>query len=166
MTAPRGQPVFHFDAAITSGGEPPLFSRSLAQSRRHLRSPHMSTRYFAVSAEAIQVVIDWKGLMLALLAAFIGASADAVLKLAAAERLPFWNRWFFCGCVLSGAFVIVWVLLMQTMKIATAGIFYAVVSALLLVAIGALFFGERLNAGEMTGVVMATLAILLLGRLA
>jgi hypothetical protein len=39
-------------------------------------------------------------------------------------------------------------------------------SALLLVAVGTLFFGERLNAGEMTGVVMAACAVLLLGRLA
>lgn len=112
------------------------------------------------------MAVDWKGLLLALLAAAIGVSADALLKLASAERLPFWNRWFFCGCVLTAGFVVVWVVLMQTMKIATAGIFYAVVSALLLVAIGTLFFGERLNAGEMTGVVMATLAVLLLGRLA
>lgn len=112
------------------------------------------------------MAVDWKGLLLALLAAVIGVSADALLKLASAERLPFWNRWFFCGCVLTGGFVVVWVLLMQTMKIATAGIFYAAISALLLVVIGTLFFGERLNAGELTGVAMATLAVLLLGRLA
>lgn len=112
------------------------------------------------------MLLDWKSVLLALLASGLGVSADALLKLASAEHTPFWNRWFFLGCLLSGAFVVVWVLLMQTMKIATAGLFYAVVSALLLVAIGTLLFGERLNAGEVAGVVMATFAVLLLARLA
>lgn len=111
------------------------------------------------------MAFDTKGLLLALLATVIGVSADALLKLASADRNPFWNRWFFLGCALTGAFAVVWVLLMQNMKIATAGIFYAVTSALLLVVIGTVFFGERLSAGEVTGVVMATGAILLLGRL-
>jgi multidrug transporter EmrE-like cation transporter len=55
---------------------------------------------------------------------------------------------------------------MQNMKIATAGVFYAATSALLLVAIGTLFFGERLTPGETTGVVMAACAVVLLGRVA
>jgi multidrug transporter EmrE-like cation transporter len=107
---------------------------------------------------------DWKGLLLALIATVIGVSADALLKLASAERAPFWNRWFLAGCVLSGGFAVVWVLLMQSMKIATAGVFYAATSALLLVAIGTVFFGERLTPSETTGVVMAACAVLLLGR--
>jgi drug/metabolite transporter (DMT)-like permease len=111
------------------------------------------------------MAFDWKALLLASLATVIGVSADALLKLASAERNPFWNRWFFLGCVLTGCFALVWVLLMQSMKIATAGLFYAVASALMLVVIGTVFFGERLSAGEVTGVLMATGAIVLLGRL-
>jgi drug/metabolite transporter (DMT)-like permease len=109
---------------------------------------------------------DWTGLLLALIATVIGVSADALLKLASAERTPFWNRWFLAGCVLSAGFAVIWVLLMQNMKIATAGVFYAATSALLLVAIGTLFFGERLTPGETTGVVMAACAVVLLGRVA
>jgi hypothetical protein len=40
----------------------------------------------------------------------------------------------------------------------------AATSALLLVAIGTVFFGERLTPSETTGVVMAACAVLLLGR--
>jgi multidrug transporter EmrE-like cation transporter len=109
---------------------------------------------------------DWKGLLLALIATVIGVSADALLKLASAERTPFWNRWFLAGCLLSGCFAVVWVLLMQTMKLGAAGVFYAATSALLLVGIGMLFFGERLTPGETTGVVMAACALVLLGRVA
>ena len=109
------------------------------------------------------MAFDWKGLLLALIASVIGVSADALLKLASAERSPFWNRWFLAGCVLTFGFAIVWVLLMQTMKIATAGVFYAASSALLLVAIGTIFFGERLTPGEATGAVMAACAVVLLG---
>jgi len=51
------------------------------------------------------------------------------------------------------------------MKIATAGIVYAVSSALLLVLVGVVCFGERLTASEVTGVAMALGAVVLLGRL-
>jgi drug/metabolite transporter (DMT)-like permease len=117
-------------------------------------------------AEGGQMVFEWRGLLLAFIATIVGVSADALLKVASAERTPFWNRWFLAGCVLTGGFVVVWVLLMQTMKIATAGVFYAATSALLLVVIGTMFFGERLTPGETTGVVMAACAVVLLGRVA
>ncbi len=112
------------------------------------------------------MVFEWKGLLLALIATVIGVSADALLKLASAERSAFWNRWFLAGCLLTAGFAVVWVLLMQNMKLATAGVFYAATSALLLVAIGTIFFGERLTPGETTGVVMAACAVVLLGRVA
>ena len=69
------------------------------------------------------------------------------------------------GCVLTAAFAVGWVFLMQSMKIATAGIVYAVSSALLLVLVGVVCFGERLTASEVTGVAMALGAVVLLGRL-
>ena len=102
----------------------------------------------------------------AILLSVVGVAADAVLKLASAHRTPFFNAWFALGCALSGVFVILWIHLMQNMRIATAGLIYAVASALLLVAIGVTFFGERLTASELTGVVMAMGAIVLLGRVA
>ncbi|MGH8237755.1 MAG: transporter [Steroidobacteraceae bacterium] len=108
---------------------------------------------------------EFRGIPLALLLSVVGVAADAVLKVASAKQHPFLNGWFVLGCALTGAFAAGWVLLMQTMKIAAAGIVYAVTSALLLVAVGVVVFREQLSAGEITGVVMALCAVVLLGRL-
>lgn len=107
----------------------------------------------------------WKSAMLVLALSLIGVGADTLLKLASHQPKPFLNRWFFLGLLCSAGFAAVWVLLMQTMKLATAGVVYAVASALLLVFVGVVFFGEKLTGIESTGVVMAMFAVVLLARL-
>ena len=95
----------------------------------------------------------------------MGVAADAALKLASSRPHPFLTGWFALGCLLTAAFAVGWVFLMQSMKLAAAGIVYAVASALLLVLIGVVFFDERLTPSELTGVAMALGAVVLLGRL-
>jgi multidrug transporter EmrE-like cation transporter len=110
--------------------------------------------------------IAWKSLGLVVALAVVGVGADAFLKMAGLQAKPFWNRWFLLGLTCSMGFAVIWLLLVQTMKLATAGVVYAVTSTLLLVCVGVVFFGERLSGAESTGVVMAVLAVVLLGRLA
>lgn len=102
---------------------------------------------------------------LALALSGVGVAADAVLKIASSREHPLLTGWFALGVLLTAGFAVGWVFLMQTMKIATAGIVYAVASALLLVLIGVAFFGEQLSASELTGVAMALGAVVLLSRL-
>src|SRR5262245_63867833 len=108
--------------------------------------------------------LNWKSAALTVVLTLIGVGADTLLKLASASRTPFWNRWFALGVLTSFAFAATWVVLMQTVKLATASVFYAVTSALMLVAIGMLFFDERLTPAETAGVAMAGTAVVLLGR--
>ncbi len=108
---------------------------------------------------------QFRGIALALLLSGVGVAADAVLKVGSAKQHPFLNGWFVLGCALTGVFAVGWVFLMQAMRIATAGIVYAAVSALLLVVVGVVVFKEQLSAGEITGVAMALGAVVLLGRL-
>ena len=91
------------------------------------------------------------GITIAILLSVIGVAADALLKLASAQRNPFFNAWFALGCLFSALFVVLWIHLMQSMRIAAAGLIYAVASAVLLVVIGVMFFGERLSASEPFG---------------
>jgi multidrug transporter EmrE-like cation transporter len=107
----------------------------------------------------------WKSTALVLLLSCIGVAADTLLKLASTAPRPFLNLWFLLGLISTGAFAVVWVLLMQTMKLATAGVIYAVVSSLLLVCVGIFMFDEKLSGSESTGVVMAIVAVVLLARL-
>lgn len=94
----------------------------------------------------------------------VGVLADTALKLASAQRNPLWNRWSALGFLLSGAFALLWLLLMRTMKLASVGVLYAAGSALLLVAVGVLCFDERLIRAETAGVALATLVVVLFGR--
>jgi multidrug transporter EmrE-like cation transporter len=107
----------------------------------------------------------WRDAGLVIALTCIGVGADAFLKIASGQPKPFWNRWFVFGLLASAGFAAVWVLLMQTMKLATAGVVYAVTSALLLACVGVLFFGEKLSGTESTGAIMAILAVVLLSRI-
>lgn len=104
------------------------------------------------------------GLVLAL--SVIGVLADSVLKHASSQRNVVFSKWFFLGLLLSFTFAIGWLFLMRFMKLATAGVLYGVLSALLLCFIGVVFFNERLSSTEIAGVAAATLAIILLGSVA
>jgi drug/metabolite transporter (DMT)-like permease len=94
----------------------------------------------------------------------IGVCADTLLKLASEQARPFWNVWFVLGLACSAAFAVLWMLLVQTMKLAVAGVFCAVLSALLLVVVGMLLFEERLSGGESAGIAMAVISVVLLSR--
>jgi multidrug transporter EmrE-like cation transporter len=84
--------------------------------------------------------------------------------MASLRRSPCTSFWFACGCALLLALAVVWVQVVQQMKLATAGLIYGVSSTLLLVVVGALCFRERLSASEITGVAMAMGAMVLLRR--
>jgi drug/metabolite transporter (DMT)-like permease len=94
----------------------------------------------------------------------LGVAADAVLKLASSEQSLLRSKWLLCGLSLSCVFAIGWVFLMREMKLATAGIAYGVISALLLCVIGVLCFGEKLSRSELAGIAAGAVAIVLLGR--
>lgn len=113
----------------------------------------------------MEIGAAWKSALVVLLLACVGVAADGLLKLASMQPRPVWNRWFALGLTCTAAFAMLWMLLMQQMKLSTAGVAVAVTSALLLVVMGVGFFGEKLDAGETTGVVMAIAAVALLGRL-
>ncbi len=109
---------------------------------------------------------SWKSAALVLVLSCIGVTADTLLKLASSAPKPFWNRWFLLGLAATFGFAVVWILLMQSMKLATAGVFYAVISMLMLVCVGIVLFGERVTGLESTGIVFAVFAMILLGRTA
>lgn len=103
-------------------------------------------------------------LVIAGLVSLVGIGADSLLKAASQQHHVILNRWFVGGIALSIAFALGWLVLMRYMKLATAGAFYAVASALLLAVIGVVFFDERLTPAEITGMGMAVGSVALLSR--
>jgi multidrug transporter EmrE-like cation transporter len=108
---------------------------------------------------------DHRGIVLAILLSLVGVAADTVLKYASLRPSPYASGWFVLGCLMSVAYAVVWVQLMHHAKFASAGLMYSIISALLLLAIGKLLFGETLSHGELAGVLMALGSIMLLGRI-
>jgi drug/metabolite transporter (DMT)-like permease len=107
---------------------------------------------------------DVRAILLMLLLSVSGVAADAALKSASLAKQPFLSGWFLLGCALSGCFAVIWVLVVQSVRLASAGLFYSIASALMLVVVGWVFFDERMSPKEITGVAMALGAVVLLGR--
>jgi multidrug transporter EmrE-like cation transporter len=109
---------------------------------------------------------NYLGIALAVLVSLSGIGADSFLKIASMHAQPLANRWFAAGMLLTLLFALGWLVLMRYMKLATAGAFYAVASALLLTVIGVVFFDEQLSVREITGLGLAVCSVSLLARFA
>jgi drug/metabolite transporter (DMT)-like permease len=96
----------------------------------------------------------------------IGVVGDSFLKLASAEAAPLRSRWFLIGFALYASTAFGWVFVMQHLKLATIGVFYSVAMVVLLTTIGAVFFGERITAWELVGIVMGIGSLVILSRFA
>jgi drug/metabolite transporter (DMT)-like permease len=96
----------------------------------------------------------------------VGVLGDYFLKLASEEEHPFKTVAFYVGFGLYAATAFGWLFVMKHLKLATISVLYSVSMIVLLTAVGVLAFGERLNFGEMAGLVMAVGALVLLTRFA
>jgi drug/metabolite transporter (DMT)-like permease len=94
----------------------------------------------------------------------VGIVGDYFLKRASGEPNPLLTRFFLAGLVLYSSTAFAWVYVMRHLKLATIGVIYSVCMILMLAGMGVLFFGEKLNAYEVTGIILAIAAILLLAR--
>src|SRR5260370_5763386 len=96
----------------------------------------------------------------------IGVLGDYFLKLASAREQPLRTGWFYLGFALYASTAFGWVFVMKHLKLATIGVFYSVAMVVLLTAIGAVFFGERISAWELLGIAMGVGSLLILSRFA
>ena len=96
----------------------------------------------------------------------VGVLGDSLLKLASARPHPLRSGWFYAGFVVYASTAFGWVYVMRHLKLATIGVVYSVAMVLLLTAIGAVGFGERLNGAEVAGIALAVAALALLTRFA
>src|SRR5215831_1951208 len=94
----------------------------------------------------------------------VGIAGDYFLKRASERESPLASQAFLVGLVLYASTAFAWVFVMRHLKLATIGVIYSVCMILMLAGMGVLFFGEKLNAYEVTGIILAIAAILLLAR--
>ena len=81
----------------------------------------------------------------------------------AAKNAPGYNlKWFFLGWVIYGLSAIAWVVGYKHEKFAIVGTLYSVVLVLLSVVIGYLVFKEKLSTGQLVGIGLGFISLLLL----
>src|SRR5262244_1928305 len=85
----------------------------------------------------------------------IGVVGDYFLKLASGREQPLRTSWFYLGFALYASTAFGWVFVMKYLKLATISVLYSVSMVLLLTAVGAAVFHEKLNSYEVAGIVLA-----------
>jgi small multidrug resistance pump len=91
--------------------------------------------------------------------------ADYLLKIASGREGGFVSLHFFGGAIIYALSAVGWVHAMRRLPLASIGVYYAMLSLLLLAALGVVVFGERLTGREVLGLVLACVSIGLMARL-
>jgi small multidrug resistance pump len=96
----------------------------------------------------------------------LGVVGDYFLKVASASAHPFRTLAFYVGFAVYGSTAFGWLFAMRHLKLATISTLYSVSIILLLTALGVVAFQETLRAGEVVGIVLALVSLVLLVRFA
>jgi undecaprenyl phosphate-alpha-L-ara4N flippase subunit ArnF len=106
------------------------------------------------------------GFAFAFLTAIVVTFGDVALKLAADGEKPIWSGLVLVGCVIYAVSAIFWFHAMKQVGLAQAAVAYSMLTLLVLCAIGAIWFDERLYAREYLGIACAVAAMALMARVA
>jgi multidrug transporter EmrE-like cation transporter len=107
----------------------------------------------------------WLAILVTVGFSALGAAGDYFLKLASNQEYPLRTRAFAVGFTVYASTAFGWLFVMRYLKLATISVIYSISMIVLLAAIGAAFFGEKLSTAEVIGLLLAIVAlILLLGR--
>jgi len=74
------------------------------------------------------------------------------------------SKWFWAGCLVYASTAFGWFYVMKYIKLSSLGMLYSLTTALLLVALGVLYYHEKLNLYEIAGIGIAIISIYLLSR--
>ena len=107
----------------------------------------------------------WPYLLVFLMTA-VGVLGDSLLKRAGEGATYISWSWFIPGFVVYALTAFGWFYILKEMKLVDLGVAYALSNVVLLVIVGVVVFGERLNMYEIIGFAMAVTSIVLLARFA
>ena len=101
-----------------------------------------------------------------LLIAVFTLIGDYLLKLASEREQSFTTAAFAVGLLVYGSTAVGWVLVMKHMSLASIGVWYSIVTILLLTGLGVFAFGESLTGRDILGLCLAFAALALMSRFA
>lgn len=106
----------------------------------------------------------WLAILVTVGFSAFGVVGDYFLKRSSAQEYPVRTWTFVVGFAVYASTAFGWLFVMRYLKLATIGVVYSVSMIVLLTTVGALVFGEKLNAYEVTGIVLAIASLVLLMR--
>ncbi|MBI2473436.1 transporter [Candidatus Uhrbacteria bacterium] len=105
-----------------------------------------------------------KPVLIIALLAVMSAFGDLFIKLAGQGPKFIDLKWFIIGAVLYTSTIFGWFYVMKHIELSSVGVIYAIMTILLLVTIGVVYFHEKLNGYEIVGSLIAIVSIILLSR--
>lgn len=96
----------------------------------------------------------------------VTVTADFLLKLAAKAPEAFRTPHFWVGTVLYALTAVGWLLAMKHLSLATIGVYYSLLTILLLALLGVFVFGEPISFREILGITLAVASIMLMTKFA
>jgi drug/metabolite transporter (DMT)-like permease len=101
-----------------------------------------------------------------LIIAVLTLVGDYFLKLASERERSFVTGVFVAGLLIYGSTAIGWVYVMKHMSLAAIGVWYSIVTILLLTGLGVFVFGESFTARDGLGIILAFAALAMMSRFA
>ena len=101
-----------------------------------------------------------------LLIAVFTLIGDYFLKLASQREASFASAAFAIGILVYGSTAAGWVLVMKHMPLASIGVWYAIITILLLTGLGVFVFGESFTLRDGAGLLLAFAALAMMSRFA
>ncbi len=105
-------------------------------------------------------------LFIAVMLALTGVVADTFLKISGGGSKFVDLKLFTVGSFIYGFTILGWFYVMKYLKLSTIGVYYGISSLLFLVLTGVFFFKEKLAVGEILGIILALVSMVLLGKFA
>ena len=106
------------------------------------------------------------GFVLTFATATIVIIGDVVLKVAAVGDKPMLSVLVVGGCALYAVSALFWFFAIQYVTLAQAGVAYSMLTLIALAVLGAVYFGETLQAREYAGLACALASMVLMARVA
>jgi len=105
-------------------------------------------------------------LIAVLLLGLVGVIGDFFINLAGEGKKFIELKWFVLGFIIYASTAFGWFFIMKNVKLSTLGVFYAVSTMIFLTIISVFYFKEPINNYEILGIVIATVALILMGKFA
>jgi undecaprenyl phosphate-alpha-L-ara4N flippase subunit ArnF len=98
--------------------------------------------------------------------AMVGVAGDFFIKLAGNGKKYIELKWFIIGLLIYSITAFGWFFVMKHIKFSTLGVFYAVSTVLFLTLVGSFYFKESLSIYEISGIILAIISLVLMGKFA